>query len=509
MISLLNYLDQSWEGARGYLREDLEHIQTVFNRHLATSSEGVGPPGPAGADGSPGAAGAAGANGVNGLPGALVLLEQFTANNSATLDFTASITSAYDDYVIEFLNVIPATSGAVLWMRMSTNAGVSYDASAIYDDENYNWRAGGSALQGTAGTSTKIRITQDSGTVTTAADGGITGRAQLYRPLSTTMYKRVMGFVTDTAPGPFRVRNDFFGAYESVTAVNAIRFLFSSGNITSGTIRVYGVSTSNLGTTGAVWGGITGTLASQTDLQTALDAKPSAVGSSVITSTGNQTALALPTGTGDLVIYCNNASLLTIQGIAAGLNGQRLTIRSINASAHVSFTHEDAAATATNRLTLCATVGTTSLFASVGFASFRYDGTRWRLDVHEQGAPITPTYAAGNFTATVGTWGVDAGDVASYRYFLRGRILTVWFDINTSTTTGSPGSLILAVPGGYAPSGQVLNSGVYLSFIGITEVGYVLTTVGIGIYLTRLTNVAMPNLTNTLQVDGTIVMHVQ
>src|SRR4026209_1113203 len=39
---------------------------------------------------------------------------------------------------------------------------------------------------------------------------------------------------------------------------------------------------------------------------------------------GTQTALAIPSGTGDLVLYPNNATLLTIQGIAAGVADQSL-----------------------------------------------------------------------------------------------------------------------------------------------------------------------------------------
>jgi hypothetical protein len=87
-----------------------------------------------------------------------------------------------------------------------------------------------------------------------------------------------------------------------------------------------------------------------------------AVGTSIVTTTGVITALALPTGTGDLLIYMNNATLATIQGIAAGLSGQRLTILSIGAG-QVDFAHQNAGATAANRLINFATSGNTSLAA--------------------------------------------------------------------------------------------------------------------------------------------------
>lgn len=42
MIQLNLFLDQPWEQARGYLREDLDHIQAAFNQHLtATVADGT------------------------------------------------------------------------------------------------------------------------------------------------------------------------------------------------------------------------------------------------------------------------------------------------------------------------------------------------------------------------------------------------------------------------------------------------------------------------------------
>jgi hypothetical protein len=167
-------------------------------------------------------------------------------------------------------------------------------------------------------------------------------------------------------------------------------------------------------------------------------------GVSTITTTGNITALALPTGGGDLVIYMNNATLATIQGIAAGVSGQRLSIISIGAG-QVDLSHQDAAATAANRLINFATSGKTSLAAGIGTADFVYDVTnsRWRLDAHEQGAPITATYAGGNFTGNASmTWTVDAGDVSTCEYYLRGRMLTVNWYLSTTSVGGTVSSAL-------------------------------------------------------------------
>lgn len=182
----------------------------------------------------------AAANGSGGGGGALVLLEQHTASNSASLDFTTAISTTYDEYLIELLNIVPATDGTVLWMRMSTDGGSTYNSGANYSYEQWLWRAAATSAAGNTG-QTKIICT-------IALDGstswGAVGRLALFSPGHTTCFKQVQGKLSYFENGNFRISNELHGAFESATAVNAFQFLFSSGNIASGTIRVYGVAKS-------------------------------------------------------------------------------------------------------------------------------------------------------------------------------------------------------------------------------------------------------------------------
>lgn len=177
---------------------------------------------------------------------------------------------------------------------------------------------------------------------------------------------------------------------------------------------------------------------------------------STVTTTGNITALPLPTGTGALVILMNNATISTIQGIAAGLSGQQLTLISMGAG-QVDLAHQNASATAANRLINFATSGNTPLSPASGMAVLNYDATatRWRLVSHEQGAWITPTYAGGNFTGNGSmTWTVDSGDITLFRYRLSGRTLHVAFKIDTATIGGTVNTFLQisnAAYGGFAP----------------------------------------------------------
>lgn len=179
----------------------------------------------------------------SGGGGALVLLEQHTASSSATLDFTTAISSTYDQYVIELLHVIPATDNVFFYMRCSTDGGSSYDSTGIYDVMSfYTSTSGSAAAAGTTGADlTAFRIADGVGN---DAGWGVTGTIKLTSPLDTASYKTVVGdgawlyFGESTHPYRF----GFAAAYRNLSAVNAIRFLFASGNIASGTIRVYGIA---------------------------------------------------------------------------------------------------------------------------------------------------------------------------------------------------------------------------------------------------------------------------
>lgn len=164
------------------------------------------------------------------------------------------------------------------------------------------------------------------------------------------------------------------------------------------------------------------------------------VGTSTITTTGTSTALALPTGTGPLVIIANNATLLNVQGIAAGTDGQQLTIFSKGAG-QVDFNHQNGSATAANRLINTVTSGVTSLAAGSGYASFIYDATatRWRLETHEQGAWIA-------FTPTITFGGASTGQTFTLhtgRYWVKGVTVAIFARVLFSSKGSATGTALM------------------------------------------------------------------
>lgn len=166
------------------------------------------------------------------------------------------------------------------------------------------------------------------------------------------------------------------------------------------------------------------------------------------------------------VLRMNNASDATIRGLKAGVDGQRLRIVSVGAG-HVFVAHQDTNSGAANRLINFATSGKTPLAAGVGSATYVYDATtgRWRLTSHTQGKAIGVTYASGNFLIAGGTWTVDSGDQTLFSYYLRGRLLLVEVQLDTTSVAngGGAGLLTIAAPGGYTPVSNFYRS---LPFLG-------------------------------------------
>lgn len=171
--------------------------------------------------------------------GALVLLEQHTASASATLDFTTGITSAYDSYVIQLINVLPASAAQSLLLRVSTDGGVSYDTTgAYYGSLDINPNTGASGVTQTNAASAAVIFPSVDNT---ASSGGVSGDIHMFNPLSAAIRKHFTVNMLGSRAADVANATGIL-LWNTVTAVNAFRILFNSGNITSGIVRLYGVA---------------------------------------------------------------------------------------------------------------------------------------------------------------------------------------------------------------------------------------------------------------------------
>jgi hypothetical protein len=88
------------------------------------------------------------------------------------------------------------------------------------------------------------------------------------------------------------------------------------------------------------------------------------------------------------------------------------------------------------------------------------------------------SYAAGNFTASAGTWTVDAGDVVTHRYMLIGKTMWISFAFQNTDVSNAAVTLRLTLPGGatsaattYSAIRAIDAGGVEVASIALCPVG--------------------------------------
>jgi len=160
-----------------------------------------------------------------------VLLATLTASNSASLSDTTHFTSAYSEYDIKLENLVPATGGATL--EALVQSGGSFQSSSYLAEyiSSYN---GGTP---TAGTSMSVIVLSSA-----YNSPGLSCAAHISNVAQTTAPKTLFG--TCFASVAFTAQpllESFGGIWNGGNGpVTGIEFLFGSGAIASGVIKIYG-----------------------------------------------------------------------------------------------------------------------------------------------------------------------------------------------------------------------------------------------------------------------------
>lgn len=188
-------------------------------------------------------------SGDSAVGGSLVLLEQHTASSSSSLDFTSFISTDYDEYVFDVVGLVPSTNNVDFYMRFSVDGGTSYDSSAVYVNNSLVVANTGNVQLTSALAAVMAR---NSGEITNSAGYSVNASLRLFSPNSTSLHKHVVGNITwqGNSGGHNYINTMVDAHYGTTSAVNAVRFLFSSGTIASGAIRVFGVAKSSSVITG-------------------------------------------------------------------------------------------------------------------------------------------------------------------------------------------------------------------------------------------------------------------
>ena len=163
--------------------------------------------------------------------------------------FTSNIDSTYDTYLFKYINIHAGTNDAKFQFNLSSDSGSSYNVTKTttafrgdHDEAdsqtNLSYQTGQDLAQSTA----YQTLTDEMGTSNN--DESLVGEIYLFNPSSTTFVKH---FISITQFYQYQPASRFFyiaGYGNTTSAIDAVDFKFSSGNIDSGVIKMYGFSKS-------------------------------------------------------------------------------------------------------------------------------------------------------------------------------------------------------------------------------------------------------------------------
>ena len=181
------------------------------------------------------------------LPDSHTLIATATASSSATLAFTSGIDSTYDAYEFRFTNMHPQTMSSFQFQVNATD-GADFNDSLITSTHFRTYhRESGDETHGPA-YNTGLDLAQQalyqplSNSVDNGDDSGCSGILTLYAPASTTYVKHFTAMIQTIHYVDYSQNSFTAGYINDTTAIDEISFMFSSGNIDAGVIKMYGIA---------------------------------------------------------------------------------------------------------------------------------------------------------------------------------------------------------------------------------------------------------------------------
>ena len=185
--------------------------------------------------------------------GSMVHIKTITVSNAANASFhhgTSSVVldSTYPIYIFKFINVHPATNDTQFFFQGNavSASGENETITSTYfkagqnEAGNYNvlsYSAGSDQAQGTAYQSISENMGNEN-------DECGSGELILFNPSSTTYAKHFIVKHQHQQHASQSYQSYVSGYFNTTTAIDQIVFAFGSGNIDSGTFKLYGIKDS-------------------------------------------------------------------------------------------------------------------------------------------------------------------------------------------------------------------------------------------------------------------------
>ena len=183
--------------------------------------------------------------------GSMIFIKKRTASSDSELSFVDGtsdvvLDDTYKEYLFTFNNIHPETDNADFTFNMSTDAGSNYNVTKTTTVATAQHSEAGSdpglfyVTADDLAQSTAFQIIL--GLIGNDADQSASGYLTLFNPSSTTFVKPFIAVGNSYYSGNYSLNDNTAGYGNTTSAVDAIRFQMSTGNIDAGDICLYGIN---------------------------------------------------------------------------------------------------------------------------------------------------------------------------------------------------------------------------------------------------------------------------
>lgn len=169
--------------------------------------------------------------------GSWTLIGTQEASSDSSLTQTG-LNSTYDLYSVVVSDMVPATDNKHLWIRLGDSSGIDSGTDYAYHSPNSVSSGSSYGANPSAGDSTILAVLA----IGNAAGEGVSGVYYLGKPADGSTRTLVYGSGAGINASGVTVCGDLYASHLSVITHDRVQVLFSSGNIASGRLSVYGLS---------------------------------------------------------------------------------------------------------------------------------------------------------------------------------------------------------------------------------------------------------------------------
>ena len=180
---------------------------------------------------------------IKSAPGLNLISTTTVSSGTANVDITSGIDNTYKSYQIQIIDLHPATDDQYVKMRFFNSSGIIDGSNYGTDPYNYSvvgYRETNTSITGYGQNSDAFLLTvQGVGNGNTESFSGI---INLFNPSLATYHKLWQANITQVNSAGAHVVSNAGGRFADPIVITGVRFFMGSGNIDSGTFKLYGIS---------------------------------------------------------------------------------------------------------------------------------------------------------------------------------------------------------------------------------------------------------------------------